>query len=190
MTKILNNLQPLAKTKKTYLNLVTRYVKHPGDWLEFGVYEGRSSQIFLNNMTGDSKLYLFDSFEGLPEDWGDSPAGTFACEVPVFESKRAKIVKGFFEDTLPEWSKTYNKTVAVVHIDCDLYSSCQTVFRNINHLIAPNTLVLLDDYAREDFHFEHTYKAFHDYLDEFGKDFYYIARTEDNAQAAVRVINK
>src|ERR1700757_206646 len=47
-------------------------------YVEFGVYEGRSIKYFAStNKHADSKFIGLDSFEGLPETWGDMKKGTF-----------------------------------------------------------------------------------------------------------------
>ena len=53
-----------------YLNQISKLVILDGDWVEFGVREGVSAKVLLNNLPKNNKLYLFDSFEGLPEHWG------------------------------------------------------------------------------------------------------------------------
>ena len=41
------------------------------DYLEFGVASGKSFQWWLKRLTNDkNKFYGFDTFEGLPENWG------------------------------------------------------------------------------------------------------------------------
>src|SRR5258706_8876352 len=48
--------------------------------LEFGVWRGHSSRFFAERLSGDERLYGFDSFEGLQEDWAgnDRPKGYFS----------------------------------------------------------------------------------------------------------------
>src|SRR5215469_12251142 len=98
-----------------------------GDYAEFGVYRGGSARLIHALMFGDRKLHLFDSFEGLPEDWTDSKkAGSFKLgpdEIPNFNSRRTVVHKGWFKDTVPEWAKATTGGLAFVHMDADLYSS-------------------------------------------------------------------
>jgi hypothetical protein len=95
--------------------------------LEFGVWEGYSLRYFAERFTHpQSRLYGFDSFEGLPEDWGNKPTGTFstAGAVPQIADPRVSFVKGWFQDTLPGFTQDASNFKGVlVHMDADLYSS-------------------------------------------------------------------
>ena len=51
-------------------------VKIEGDFLEFGVFQGRSINIIAEKFP-DQKIYGFDSFKGLPEDWVVSKNNTY-----------------------------------------------------------------------------------------------------------------
>jgi hypothetical protein len=51
-----------------YYEKVTSYVKNEGLWLEFGVCSGRTINLISTNTK--NKVYGFDSFFGLPENWG------------------------------------------------------------------------------------------------------------------------
>jgi len=186
----LESMEPTGNNKKQYWNLVPqKHLEMPvGDWLEFGVYTGLSARIFLRNMPRDNKLFLFDSFEGLPEEWTpDYPVGHFACDVPRFKDSRVEIVKGWFEDTLPEWVEAYGKPAALIHIDCDIYSSTKTVLKYVDSLIGPETLVMLDDYYGTENHIPHVYKAFQEYIKENGYDFEYLFRTPKKSQVTIRI---
>jgi hypothetical protein len=116
-----------------------------GDILEFGVAAGESFLYFLNHCP-NRHVYGFDSFEGLPEDWWTRPKGTFKAEIPRFDNPNGHIIQGLFDQTLPEFMPKWNGRAALVHVDCDLYSSTVTV---LNHLLPhcqPGSVVLFDEY--------------------------------------------
>ena len=71
-------------------------------YLEFGVASGSSFKWWLtkNNNTG-SGFYGFDTFEGLPEDWGGFYVkGDMSHGLPEVNDGRAAFIKGLFQDTL------------------------------------------------------------------------------------------
>src|SRR3974390_777718 len=71
--------------------------------MEFGVYKGESIE-GIRQLTG-RKVYGFDSFQGLPEEWTPQfPKGEFACEVPKL-SQGIELVVGRFEETLDDFLK-------------------------------------------------------------------------------------
>jgi hypothetical protein len=144
-----------------------------GHWAEFGVASGTSARVFLNSLPLGWNFYLFDSFEGLPEYWCTNlPKGKYACGVPVFENDRAIIVKGLYEDTLPQWSNSFDGKLSLVHIDCDLYSSTKCVLKNIRKHLMVGSVLLFDEFDlknaptnnRED-------RAFREFIDGTGMKF-------------------
>ncbi len=78
----------------------------PIDYLEFGVYEGASIRMWSGlNTNPSSRLFGFDSFEGLPEDWPFRlRKGAFDTNgrVPDVEDSRDFIV-GWFQEPLPRF---------------------------------------------------------------------------------------
>jgi hypothetical protein len=135
------------------------------DWLEFGVRKGKSATHLLGMMYSNQRLSLFDSFEGLPEDWhlGDSKnrahhefasKGTFACEPPTFSDKRVSIYKGWFSETLPQFTQANpNLMIGLLHLDCDIYTSTKE----------PGTVLLFDDMHGYPNWLEGQWKAFQEW---------------------------
>ena len=124
-------------------------------WAEFGVRSGKSARALLELLPpGRGQIHLFDSFEGLPEEWdrgegvGVSQAGHFACEVPEFSDSRAHVHKGWFDDTLqPFKDKNQYLIFDLMHVDCDLYSSTKTVLDVFRTATTAGTVLIFDDIA-------------------------------------------
>jgi predicted O-methyltransferase YrrM len=138
--------------RRDHLIYAMTKVTHAGDILEFGVYRGNTiSQIA--RFFPDRKIWGFDSFEGLPEDWllkQDTnnikfPKGVFGLERMPWVPDNVTLVKGWFQDTIPSWKSHNTKPISLLHIDCDLYSSTRDVFSHLNTQIVPGTVIVFDD---------------------------------------------
>jgi O-methyltransferase len=143
-----------------------------GDYLEFGVYNGRSMAVAYHsfraaNVSG-ARLMGFDSFEGMPYGEGRDDAGVFKGGQLYFDENNARdvmrrhgvdlaqvtLVKGWYDDTLTE--KTRNdlglKRLGIAMIDCVIYDSTCTVLRFIEPLIVDESILIFDDWACHDMH--------------------------------------
>lgn len=169
-----------------YHNKCTEYVTVEGLWLEFGVFRGRSICQFAERTSND--VYGFDSFEGLPEHWNsDNPKGYFnlngiipdgaidglanqspADPGPTMNKKawpaNVKLIKGWFDATLPTFLGDHSGNCALIHIDSDLYSSCRTVLTLLKDRIVDGTLILFDEINDYENYRDHEIKAFAEYL--------------------------
>tara|TARA_R100001594_G_scaffold86912_1_gene121286 strand:- start:344 stop:955 length:612 start_codon:yes stop_codon:yes gene_type:complete len=184
--------------REGFYKMAMSYVKKDYDWAEFGVYRGVTAQLWLDQyLPSDKKLYLFDSFEGLPEDWAGvnnygekrfSPKGTFALDgIPNFNDDRVVLQVGWFEDTVPTFVKNYNKkALSFVHLDADLYSSTKTVLNGIKHLINPDTIIIFDELCGDPRQQEHEYKAFEEFVFKNNLTPEYICNDKNN-RVALRV---
>lgn len=138
-----------------------------GDYYEFGVFRGYT---FLSAQKScdalgltDTRLWGFDSFQGLPPVEGVDKAegeffqGQFACgkaEVMANLSQhgmdwtRAELIEGFFSDSLTPGLKSRLpfRPASVVVLDCDLYSSTQEALAWMADLLAPDAVLLFDDW--------------------------------------------
>lgn len=135
-----------CRSPRQLASLALRNLKKPGLILEFGVFRGDSLR-YMAKKVPQRELHGFDSFEGLPEAWVNNPKGAFDAggELPKVPSN-VMLWKGYFESTLPEWAKTHDQPIAMIHIDCDLNSSTDTVFRVLADQIESGTVLLFDDY--------------------------------------------
>ena len=141
-------------------------------YLEFGVADGDSMRWWSENLTvAQAHLIGFDSFEGLPEDWAGtgSPKGAFDLggNLPTVPNNVA-LVKGWFDDTIPEWKKQNDGPVSYCNVDCDLYSSTVTIFRELEDRFIPGTVIHFDDYFGYADWRNGEHKAFLEMLDRTG----------------------
>ena len=132
----------------------------PGDYLEFGVYEGTSlkgAATYWKKISKDKiNFYGFDSFTGMKIEKGDEHPfyGTFdySTDFEIIKKRfknlpEVKLVKGFFQETLKKHPKEYGiNKAAVVLIDCDLYSAAKSSFNFIKDLVSEGAILILDDY--------------------------------------------
>lgn len=122
-------------------------LKHKANtlWIEFGVATGNTIN-YISRFTED-KVYGFDSFEGLPEKWRDGfEAGTFSLNgvLPVVNSN-VELIKGWFNETLPNFIQIQNKKVSFIHMDADLYSSTKYIFDILKDYIDSDCVIVFDE---------------------------------------------
>ena len=108
-------------------------------------------------------FFAFDSFQGLPETKGidratrEFSAGHYMCTEQNFlkNLRRAEVplshvitVPGWFDDTCVPLtvSKLQMRPAAIIHIDCDLYSSTKTVLNFATPLLQDGTILIFDDW--------------------------------------------
>jgi len=120
-------------------------------YLEFGVFKGDSIKWWANaNNNSESEFYGFDTFEGLPESWGDYDKGAFNAGIPVIDDSRVHFVKGLFQDTLSTFLKNRNdannEKRLLLHMDPDLFSSTLYVLTTIRPLLKKNDIILFDEF--------------------------------------------
>jgi hypothetical protein len=127
-------------------------------YLEFGVFEGRSLRWWAEHLDHPDATFVgFDSFEGLPEDWRPGlDAGHFRTGTPPqIDDDRVSFVVGWFDETLPGFEIPDHDQL-IVNIDCDLYSSANTVLRWLEPHLRPGTLLYFDELPDRD----HEMRAF------------------------------
>ena len=158
--------------------------------LEFGVYKGDSINHFAG-LSPDVTWYGFDSFEGLPEAWTlGAKAGAFSIggNLPPVRGN-VRLTKGFSESTLPGFVAQHRgEKIALIHIDCDLYSSTVTILRNVADMLVPGTIVLFDELINYHGWEEGEFKAFTEFVAERNLAFEYVAYNRTGGQVAVRIL--
>lgn len=132
-----------------------------GDVVEFGCYIGTTSVYLAKLMPPARRLYLYDSFEGLPEKLpqDESPIGLqfkagelrVSKKVLIHNLKRAgvrmPIIKKAWFSELSE--QDIPNKIAFAFLDGDYYESILTPLRLIENRLSSGATVVVDDYANE-----------------------------------------
>jgi hypothetical protein len=176
-----------------------------GHILEFGVFKGKSLKM-LSEHFPDQKVFGFDSFEGLPEDWIMTEKelntnkikhkkGHFDTSHLRYDFKdNVVLVKGFFNISLPQWLSQNNlEAIKILHIDSDLYSSAKTIFDNLNQYIVSGTVIIFDElypwgnYRKYELWADGEWKALVEWVNKFDRKFKVISRNT-HQQCAIQII--
>lgn len=159
------------------LYLAVRYIveaKIPGDFVECGVWKGGSSMIIAYTLLkmgiNNRKIYLYDTFEGMPEPGEEDVYISKKEDVKNVWSKETKkekwlfspleevrknllsigypeenliFIKGKVEETIP---KTISPKISLLRLDTDWYSSTYHEMKYLFPKLSKNGILLLDDY--------------------------------------------
>jgi len=120
------------------------------------------SNCYLNAMD----FYGFDFFKGIPELkekdrsfclQDDFKKGNYVCSQEEYNNnlkknnipmKKVITIPGFFSETLTDKLKKeiLLKKAALIHIDCDIYSSTKTALNWVTDYVQYGTLIMFDDW--------------------------------------------
>ena len=177
----LYGLQPFA-TREQMWDSAEKWIPLTDDvlFLEFGVFEGYSTRHFsARYKSAGSRFYGFDSFEGLPENWEEKSKGHFSTRgsTPTIDDARVKFVKGWFQNSVPEFLKTLDVTQkhVLVHLDADLYSSTLYLLHTLSARLRRYYFVF-DEFPGDET------RALYNYLQASGAKVRFLARTGRSMQ--------
>ena len=145
----------------------------PGNYYEFGTGGGNSLRIYLQSLhffkkvtrskIRDYRLFLFDSFEGLPEFQSEKDVnpsfhpGQFAGSSDLIanianhngfkDESKITLVKGWYESSLTGElrERIAEHPPSIVNIDVDYYSSALTILKWIEPILQNGTVFYFDD---------------------------------------------
>jgi len=155
--------------------------------LEFGVRNATSIRQ-LASFTS-KPIYGFDSFEGLPEDWHQESKEVYSTKgkVPQVPS-HVTLISGWFDQTLPLFLEKHEEDVALINIDCDIYSSTKTVLDLLSPRIKKGTIILFDEYIGNLHWEEDEHKAFMESIDSYQWKHEYVCYSAYTKQVVVKII--
>lgn len=139
----------------------------PINYLEFGVAGGQSFDWFMSKNTNvESRFYGFDTFDGLPEDWGPFKKGAFTNnnQMPLMKDARGKFYKGLFQQTVPRFLKELDNTRQnVLMMDADLWSATLYALTSLAPYLKKGDIIFFDEFVVP----THEFKAFLDFTQSF-----------------------
>lgn len=199
MEDSLFNCETISSDRTSWVNWFCRKIKIDGLVCEFGVWQGRSVDIIAKSLP-DRKIYGFDSFVGLQEDWKRSERDVYkkghfdiGGKKPNVQNN-VELIKGFFNESLPQFLDDHADEFALIHIDSDTYESAKSVLCISNERIKKGTIIVFDEIC--DFKGKGAYpnwrngeyKALIEWLQNFGRLIKPIGRT-NNYAASFEVLN-
>jgi hypothetical protein len=160
--------------------------KRDGLVCEFGVYRGTTIN-FIASLTPKT-IYGFDSFEGLPEWWRNGfDAGRFRVARLPAVRQNVRLIKGWFNETLPGFLAEHRDKALFLHIDSDLYSSAKTVLDLFRDRIQSGTVIVFDEFFNYPGWRDGESKAFSEFIEATGLAYEWLGYCRFHEQAAVRI---
>jgi O-methyltransferase len=158
------------------------------DYLEFGVAGGESIRWWLKNILDkDARFYGFDTFTGLPEDWGLFKKGDMSNsnKPPVVNDGRCKFLQGLFQQTLPVFLKEYKPGKRkVIHMDADLYSSTLYTLTSLSPVLQKGDVIFFDEFNVP----MHEFKAFTEWTESFYIQYEVLGSVNNFYQVAFKIL--
>jgi hypothetical protein len=160
----------------------------PIDYLEFGVSKGVSFRWWAEKIKDeDSRFFGFDTFTGLPEDWGSFKKGDMDNnnEIPQMDDARCSFYQGLFQQTLPSFLKNYSSDKRkIIHMDADLYTSTLYVLTSISPILNKGDIIIFDEFNVP----MHEFKAFSEWVKAYYVQYEVIAAVNNYYQIAIQII--
>ena len=151
---------------------------------EFGVWMGDSFKYIVPSFSGG---FGFDSFQGLPEDWGVVPRGTYSSRGRVPDIENAKFIVGEFAATLPEFFESEQPMAGLMNFDADLYSSTITALSNARPVIDRQTTLVFDEFIVNNNWEQDEFKALNEFCQANGFTYEVVAVSLFTKQVVCRL---
>lgn len=146
--------------EKEVLNLAINY-------LEFGVADGLSFKWWMSaNTHPASSFYGFDTFTGLPENFGPYKKGTFNMgnKIPAVNDARGEFYQGLFQQTLPAFLKSFdNSKKLIVMLDADLYTATLFTLTSLAPFLKKDDIIFFDEFVVP----THEFMAYKQFIDSY-----------------------
>ena len=157
------------------------------DYFEFGVCGGHSFKWWLeHNKNSESKFYGFDTFEGLPEAFGQFGKGSMAVALESLNinDPRAGFYKGLFQDTLDPFLDQYrSERKKLIHLDADLFSATLFALSQLYRYLNDGDILLFDEFAVP----KHEFMAFKIFTESFYVNYEAIGAANNYLFTAIKI---
>jgi O-methyltransferase len=159
------------------------------DYFEFGVAGGSSFKWWLDHtINPGSRFYGFDTFEGLPEDFGPFAKGTMAAALESLNitDTRAVFYKGLFQDTLIPFLDQYkSERRKLIHMDADIFSATLFTLSQLYRYLREGDIIMFDEFAVP----THEFMAFKIFAESFYLKYEVIAAANNYLFLAIKIKN-
>ena len=156
-------------------------------YIEFGVFSG-SSINFLSKRLNNKEIYGFDSFEGLKEDWiGTSVVkGTFDLKQKIPKLRSNVIpVKGWIDQTLPNFLEEKKPKINFMHIDVDTYETSKIILELTKTFLEKGAIIIFDELYNFPGWEVGEYKALKEIFGE--SDYKFLSFAKNGQQASIQI---
>lgn len=177
----------LLGTTPEGLAYAAKQVTIDGIGLEFGVRNGDTINSLAKNLPSMT-FFGFDSFQGIPEAWNGEVQYSYSTSgrPPKVESN-VQLVVGWYSDTLPIFKP--EKPIAIVNIDCDIYSSTASIFQYLSGHFVEGTIIIFDEYIGNESWRNDEFKAFQEWVDKYKVQYQYLSVSFFSKQVIVKILS-
>jgi O-methyltransferase len=148
-----------------------------GDIVECGAYKGGSSAVLRAGMGAHRKLWIYDSFQGMPEtsqrdcseakNWVGECAASVGDVLKILQATGASdadfiIREGWFQNS---FKQALPEKVALLHCDADWYQSVILTLETFYPLMPKGACVIIDDFG----YWEGCRTAYYDFCQKWGE---------------------
>ena len=153
-------------------------------YLEFGVFNGTSINFFAGILK--EKIYGFDSFMGLRENWEHNLKGAYDSggKEPKVR-KNVILVKGLVQETIPKFLSDKKPAINFIHMDLDTYESTKFVLEKVKPYLAKKSIIIFDQIYNHTGWEEGELKALTEVFKE--NEYRYLSFAKDGCQAVLEI---
>ena len=187
------------KSDADVLRFASDHATIKGYILEMGTGAAKTTN-FLAALNPTQKIYTFDSYEGLPEDWDKGVGsrvinkGSFCLRDPNSNYlppvlNNVIICVGDFKKILPKFKTQIlkNDPIALLNVDSDLYSSAKEAFDILGDNIIPGTVIHFDELYNYPNYQQGEWKALQEFIKRKGYNLEFLAFNAVHEQVVVKI---